>query len=445
MQITMTVNGTEYTRDVEPRLLLIHFLRDDLGLTGIHWGCDTSNCGACVVWLDDTPVKSCTVLAAMADGRAVRTVEGLEHDGELDPVQQGFAECHGLQCGFCTPGMLMTARWLLDHIPTRPPSRSGRPSPARSAAAPATRTSSGRSAGPRRSPGEQRRERAEADDDRADASSEGPAPAGLRADAAQGGRPVHPRPGHFVDDIQLPGMLHGAILRSPLRPRPDRLHRHRGRRGPPEGQGGHHRRDAGRARGLAWMPTLSEDVQAVLATDKVRFQGQEVAFVVAEDRYSARDALELIDVEYEPLPAVIDAKQGARPGRPGHPGRPGRARPDNHIFDWEAGDGGDRRGLRRAPTSSSPQDMLYPRVHPGAAGDLRHGRRHGQGHRQADRLVHDPGPARAPHRCTPWSPGCPSTRSGSSRPTSAAGSATRSPSTPGTSAPSSARSSPASR
>jgi carbon-monoxide dehydrogenase small subunit len=117
VQITVTVNGTGYTREVEARLLLIHFLRDELRLTGSHWGCDTSNCGACVVWLDGTPVKSCTVLAAMADGHQVHTVEGLARDGRLDPVQQGFAECHGLQCGFCTPGMMMTARWLLDHNP----------------------------------------------------------------------------------------------------------------------------------------------------------------------------------------------------------------------------------------------------------------------------------------------------------------------------------------
>jgi carbon-monoxide dehydrogenase small subunit len=121
MQITITVNGVSHTRDVEARLLLIHFLRDELGLTGSHWGCDTSNCGACVVWLDETPVKSCTVLAAMADGRRVRTVEDLARNGRLDPVQQGFAECHGLQCGFCTPGMMMTARWLLDHHPDPSP------------------------------------------------------------------------------------------------------------------------------------------------------------------------------------------------------------------------------------------------------------------------------------------------------------------------------------
>ena len=117
MRVTITVNGTEYTRDVEPRLLLVHFLRDELGLTGTHWGCDTSNCGVCVVWLDGTPVKSCTVLTPMADGREIRTVEGLETAEGLDPVQQGFMECHGLQCGFCTPGMMLTARWLLDREP----------------------------------------------------------------------------------------------------------------------------------------------------------------------------------------------------------------------------------------------------------------------------------------------------------------------------------------
>jgi len=117
MQVTTTVNGETVTREIEPRLLLVHFLRDHLGLTGTHWGCDTSNCGTCVVWLDGVPVKSCTVLTAMADGRAVRTVEDLERDGVLDPVQQGFMEEHGLQCGFCTPGMMMTARWLLDHNP----------------------------------------------------------------------------------------------------------------------------------------------------------------------------------------------------------------------------------------------------------------------------------------------------------------------------------------
>ena len=117
MQVTMTVNGAEVTRDVEPRLLLVHFLRDTLGLTGTHWGCDTSNCGVCVVLVDGEPVKSCTQLAAMTAGHEVRTVEGMTTGQTLDPVQQGFMEEHGLQCGFCTPGFLMTSVALLAENP----------------------------------------------------------------------------------------------------------------------------------------------------------------------------------------------------------------------------------------------------------------------------------------------------------------------------------------
>jgi aerobic carbon-monoxide dehydrogenase small subunit len=117
MQVSMTVDGKEVSAEIEPRMLLVHFLRDELRMTGTHWGCDTSNCGACVVTMDGEPVKSCTVLAAMAAGHEVRTVEGLEVDGQLDPVQEGFMQCHGLQCGFCTPGMMLTARALLDRVP----------------------------------------------------------------------------------------------------------------------------------------------------------------------------------------------------------------------------------------------------------------------------------------------------------------------------------------
>jgi aerobic carbon-monoxide dehydrogenase small subunit len=121
MQINLTLNGEPVSAEAEPRTLLVHFLRDTLGLTGTHWGCDTSNCGACVVLMDGEPVKSCTVLAAMADGHEVKTVEGLANGAELDPVQQGFIEEHGLQCGFCTPGMMLTARALLDGNPNPTP------------------------------------------------------------------------------------------------------------------------------------------------------------------------------------------------------------------------------------------------------------------------------------------------------------------------------------
>ncbi len=113
-RIRLTVNGTPRDVDVEPRTLLVHFLREQLGLTGTHIGCDTSNCGACTVLLDGRPVKSCTVFAVQADGRSLRTVEGLEREGVLSPVQAAFAEAHGLQCGFCTPGMVMTATALVE-------------------------------------------------------------------------------------------------------------------------------------------------------------------------------------------------------------------------------------------------------------------------------------------------------------------------------------------
>jgi carbon-monoxide dehydrogenase small subunit len=117
MDVDITVNGERYERDVEPRKLLIHFLRDDLDLTGSHIGCDTGNCGACSVIVDGVLVKSCMMLAVQADGSTVETVEGLAQDGELNGLQQSFSEHHALQCGYCTPGMLMSASALLRQNP----------------------------------------------------------------------------------------------------------------------------------------------------------------------------------------------------------------------------------------------------------------------------------------------------------------------------------------
>ena len=114
MEITVTVNGTEHTHDVEPRVLLADFIRTRVGLTGTHIGCDTSSCGACAVLLDGTPVKSCTVLAVQANGRSITTVEGLKSDGALHPIQEAFSADHGLQCGFCTPGMMLVGAALID-------------------------------------------------------------------------------------------------------------------------------------------------------------------------------------------------------------------------------------------------------------------------------------------------------------------------------------------
>ncbi|HWO71402.1 MAG TPA: (2Fe-2S)-binding protein [Actinomycetota bacterium] len=117
MEISLSVNGVPRTADVEPRLLLVHLIREVFDLTGTHVGCDTTSCGACTVLLDGVPVKSCTVLAVQADGREVTTVEGLARDGGLHPIQEGFKEEHGLQCGFCTPGMMLVAKALLERNP----------------------------------------------------------------------------------------------------------------------------------------------------------------------------------------------------------------------------------------------------------------------------------------------------------------------------------------
>jgi len=117
VEVTITVKGTEHTHDVEPRVLLVDFIRTRAELTGTHIGCDTTNCGACTVLLDGTPVKSCTVLAVQADGRAVQTVEGLKTADGVHPIQAAFKEHHGLQCGFCTPGMMLVGVALLEESP----------------------------------------------------------------------------------------------------------------------------------------------------------------------------------------------------------------------------------------------------------------------------------------------------------------------------------------
>jgi carbon-monoxide dehydrogenase small subunit len=116
-EISVTVNGTTHTSEVEPRLLLVEYLRDVLNLTGTHVGCDTSNCGACTISLNGAAVKSCTIFAVQADGGEVTTIEGLASNGDLHPLQEGFWEMHGLQCGFCTPGMIMSANDLLEKNP----------------------------------------------------------------------------------------------------------------------------------------------------------------------------------------------------------------------------------------------------------------------------------------------------------------------------------------
>ena len=235
--------------------------------------------------------------------------------------------------------------------------------------------------------------------------------------------------GTFTDDIVLPNMLHGAVLRAPMAHARltyiDATHA----LALPHVRAVITGKDL-EARDLAWMPTLSQDRQSVLVTDKVRFQGQEVAFVIADDRYTARDALELIDVDYEPLPAMVDVRKALDPGAPlVRDEMDGRT--DNRIFDWEAGDAAETDAVfATAPTSSSSsrwstRACTRRRWRPAASiADFDRGQR--QAHvwvttqaPHAHRMIYAPRPV------------CPSTSSGSSRPTSAAGSATRSPIYPG--------------
>ena len=117
MEVSMTVNGTKYTNDVEPRTLLVHYLRENLRLTGTHVGCDTSSCGACTIIVNGETVKSCTLLAVQCEGAEIKTIEGMATNGKLHPIQESFREKHGLQCGFCTPGMIMSSWQLLERNP----------------------------------------------------------------------------------------------------------------------------------------------------------------------------------------------------------------------------------------------------------------------------------------------------------------------------------------
>ena len=117
MEVSMTVNGTTYTNDVEPRTLLVHYLRENLRLTGTHVGCDTSSCGACTIIVNGETIKSCTLLAVQCEGAEIKTIEGMATNGKLHPIQESFREKHGLQCGFCTPGMIMSSWQLLERNP----------------------------------------------------------------------------------------------------------------------------------------------------------------------------------------------------------------------------------------------------------------------------------------------------------------------------------------
>ncbi|HEV2870544.1 MAG TPA: molybdopterin cofactor-binding domain-containing protein, partial [Actinomycetota bacterium] len=357
----MTVNGQERSAEVEPRLLLVHLLREKLRLTGTHVGCDTTSCGACTVLLDGTPVKSCTMFAVQAEGREVTTVEGLAAAGTLSPIQEGFKEEHGLQCGFCTPGMLLASKALLEENPD-----------------PSEEEIRGALSGNLcRCTGYQNLVNAVQwtakklqSDGAATGASEGAEMTEEHTAEHWLGRSVKRKEddrflqgrGNYVDDINLPGMLHMSILRSPVaHARINSIDTSAAEALP--GVVAVVTGELLAQHNLAWMPTLSGDTQAVLATDKVRMQGQEVACVIAEDPYVAHDALELIEVDYDPLPVVITPQQSLEPGAPVI--RDDKEdKHDNRIYHWEAGDPeATERAFAQADRVVS-YDTFYPRCHP---------------------------------------------------------------------------------
>ena len=307
--VSMTVNGKTVSAAVEPRTLLIHYLRENLGLTGPHIGCDTTHCGACTVDVDGTSVKSCTMFAVQAEGAEVLTIEGMAGaDGKLHALQEGFREMHGLQCGFCTPGMIMRAHRLLQENPNPTESeiriRHFRQS------LPLHRLPEHRQGHPIR-----RRQDQRASNQGSRGMNDAPTPTSLeRAEKLQGMGCKRKRVedvrftqgrGNYVDDIKLPGMLHGDFHRSShAHARIIKIDTSKAKAVP--GVLAVLTAEDLKGVNLAWMPTLAGDVQMVLADGKVLFQNQEIAFVVATDRYIAADAADLVEVEYEELPVVVD-------------------------------------------------------------------------------------------------------------------------------------------
>jgi aerobic carbon-monoxide dehydrogenase large subunit len=395
--IRVTINGAERTAEVEARTLLVHLIRENFRLTGTHIGCDTTHCGACTVLLDGRPVKSCTVLAVQADGHEVMTVEGLAAaDGTLDPVQEGFCAEHGLQCGFCTPGMLMTGYALLQRNPDpdEPEIReaisgnlcrctgyvnivksirhAAKSMSEHAAETPAARAEAGAAVPVGARDREETamakvEQRPEAGDGGGTGGAQGQA---IRTPPEVGGmghsvkrkedaRFIQGR-GNYVDDIVLPDMLHLDIVRSPFAHAkitnidtsaalelPGVLAVITGK-------------DLEQYN-LHWMPTLMSDTQMVLPTEKVMFQGQEVAAVLAMDRYTAADGVEAVLVEYDPLPVVVDPRKALEPGAPVL--RTDKDKEDNHIWHWEVGD---REATDRAfqEADVTVREQIYiPRIH----------------------------------------------------------------------------------
>ena len=346
MQITVTVNGEEHTRDVEPRLLLVHFLRDELGLTGTHWGCDTSNCGVCVVLARRRAGQ--VLHGARGHGRRPRGAHR-RGPGAGRHARPGAAGLRGLP----RPAVRLLHAGHDDDrplaarpaTPTRPRTRSARRSPGRCAGAPATRTSSAPSGGPPRTAASARARRRPRRWRRHDNGGGDPRRATARCSARRT-RGSSAAAGTYVDDVTP--ARHAARRRAaqPVRPRPDRLHRHHGRRGAPEGQGGHHRRDAGRPQpGLDAHAVVRHAGRAGHRQGALPGPGGRVRRRRGPVRGPRRARADRRRVRAAARRGRRPA--GARPGRAGHPRRQGRQDRQPHLRLERRRQGRDRRGVRR--------------------------------------------------------------------------------------------------
>ena len=372
--VTMTMNGAEVEGLVEPRTLLVHFIRENLALTGTHIGCETTHCGACTVDMNGMSVKSCTVFAVQAQGADIMTIEGVANaDGTLSALQEGFRTMHGLQCGFCTPGMILRAQRLLMENPS--PKRSGNPVWHLRQFLPLHRLPEHRACDPvrrrqdqwRRIPGGCGMNDMTPTREQREAKLEG---MGCKRKRVEDIRFTQGK-GNYVDDLKLPGMLHGDFVRSP--------HAHAKVKSIDD-------KEALKVPGvlavitaetlktvnLAWMPTLAGDVQMVLADGKVLFQNQEVAFVVATDRYAADDGVNKVVVEYEQLPVVIDPFKAMDADAPviredlagKTTGAHGPRKHHNHVFEWTIGDKDLTDAAFNKAEVSIKEMISYHRTHP---------------------------------------------------------------------------------
>ena len=351
MKVTLTVNGAEHTVDVEPRLLLVHLIREELELTGTHIGCDTTSCGACTVLLDGTPVKSCTLFGVQAEGRSITTVEGLLEGGALAPIQAAFKEHHGLQCGYCTPGMMLVGSALIEENPD--PSDDDVRHAISGNICRCTGYMNivtairGRREGERRRYRERERLREGAEHTMATQSEEIRG-VGHSVRRVEDDRLIQGR-GNFIDDINLKGQLYMAILRSPWAHATLERHRLVGSLGAARRGRGRHRRADGPA-----QPRVDADPVGRYAG---RARDRQGALPGTGGRRGDRD---------RPLhrqgraaadrrglrPARSDRDAAARAGgrRAADPRREGRANRQPHLRLGGRRQGGNRRGLRRVRT-----------------------------------------------------------------------------------------------